>query len=512
MSTPRGYIYILINTSYPGLLKIGKSKRSPEIRANELSLATGVPNSFYVAYYLIVSDIDKAETNIHQHLKEYRESRNREFFRLPLNQAIDLLRKVLKKSNIDFANHEEETYKFRFEEYTSPKDFFTDILKDEDKWEHAKLHLEKGYLIPWLKKKGEIDALINLDLRSKEKEFENFDYRLSLIAYSIIDSPFIFQSQEVYTLSSLFVFLNSEIFSESSQLEIWKNCEFLKRYKGFLDVDNEEEDEIYNVIYFIYYYFNDFPEPKLQFIKKVIDWHIEPENFFPIERLNRENFRYLINIDDFFNRIMKPGLASQEISMLLIPETSPKNVRKCLDLIFEFEDLLNTYGFKISELNDFKEHLIVNEYIPNEFYFTYFTFCKLSISNYILKNLKTKSELDEISKKYTLPKGLYESVTQGDSITKFILATATLNLLLNDWIDVIRNHESYSYPFQYILKRIPDFKIFPLSNKEDKKNTSSQLHEEYEWLFMEIPKKIWETSYEKGISILDAFEENRQKI
>ena len=40
MSNP-GFVYILINPSLGGLLKIGKTDHTPEERAKELSMATG---------------------------------------------------------------------------------------------------------------------------------------------------------------------------------------------------------------------------------------------------------------------------------------------------------------------------------------------------------------------------------------------------------------------------------------------------------------------------------------
>src|SRR5688572_6679317 len=45
-----GYLYVLINPSLPGLVKIGKTNRDPEQRAAELSAATGVPTPFVLVY------------------------------------------------------------------------------------------------------------------------------------------------------------------------------------------------------------------------------------------------------------------------------------------------------------------------------------------------------------------------------------------------------------------------------------------------------------------------------
>jgi hypothetical protein len=56
MMSDSGHIYVLINPSIPGLVKIGKTTRDPESRAKELSQATGVATPFYVAFSIEVAD------------------------------------------------------------------------------------------------------------------------------------------------------------------------------------------------------------------------------------------------------------------------------------------------------------------------------------------------------------------------------------------------------------------------------------------------------------------------
>jgi len=89
-----GYVYILINPSLKGLLKIGRTKRYSEERAKEISTATGVPTEFVVAYEQRFADCDIAEARVHQRLHAYRVSGNREFFRLPLKDAIQVILEV----------------------------------------------------------------------------------------------------------------------------------------------------------------------------------------------------------------------------------------------------------------------------------------------------------------------------------------------------------------------------------------------------------------------------------
>jgi hypothetical protein len=85
----RGYIYVLINPALQkNFLKIGKTTRTPEERARELSHGTNVPMPYMVAYEHLVADCDAAEARIHNALLPYRASADREFFVLPLHEAL----------------------------------------------------------------------------------------------------------------------------------------------------------------------------------------------------------------------------------------------------------------------------------------------------------------------------------------------------------------------------------------------------------------------------------------
>ena len=88
-----GYIYVMVNPSMEGLVKIGKTTREPESRAKELSQATGVATPFYVAFSIFVLDCHSAEEFVHAILehKGFRNTANREFFQMPLRQAIEIL-------------------------------------------------------------------------------------------------------------------------------------------------------------------------------------------------------------------------------------------------------------------------------------------------------------------------------------------------------------------------------------------------------------------------------------
>ncbi len=84
-----GRVYILRDPYHKdALIKIGRTKMDPEERARELSRATGVPHGFEVMFEEDVSDCTLAETLVHQKLSKYRINPRREFFRLPLKNAI----------------------------------------------------------------------------------------------------------------------------------------------------------------------------------------------------------------------------------------------------------------------------------------------------------------------------------------------------------------------------------------------------------------------------------------
>src|SRR5213076_1663896 len=86
----QGFVYILINPAIPGYIKVGKTTKTPEERAKEISAATGVPTPFIVAYDASFVDCDQAETYIHTLLETRGISRtpDREFFATSLREAI----------------------------------------------------------------------------------------------------------------------------------------------------------------------------------------------------------------------------------------------------------------------------------------------------------------------------------------------------------------------------------------------------------------------------------------
>ncbi|MHB8940862.1 MAG: GIY-YIG nuclease family protein [Desulfobacteria bacterium] len=88
-----GYIYVLANSAMPGLIKVGKTKRNPILRAQELSGVTSTPTPFIVVYQQLFEDCNAAEVYIHSMLEKrgVRESDSREFFRSSPNDIIEII-------------------------------------------------------------------------------------------------------------------------------------------------------------------------------------------------------------------------------------------------------------------------------------------------------------------------------------------------------------------------------------------------------------------------------------
>ncbi len=83
-----GYIYCLSNECMPGILKVGMTERTPDVRAKEL-FTTGVPTPFIVEFAKKVKDVKTKEKTLHDLLEQYTErvSPNREFFRVSLEEV-----------------------------------------------------------------------------------------------------------------------------------------------------------------------------------------------------------------------------------------------------------------------------------------------------------------------------------------------------------------------------------------------------------------------------------------
>ena len=90
MNDPKDqYVYIMSNPSHDDdVLKIGWTRKHHIKRSMQ---ATGVPTSFVVEFVIITNEGHELETQVHEHLKQYRIEPNRKFFKI----SKDVLREIL---------------------------------------------------------------------------------------------------------------------------------------------------------------------------------------------------------------------------------------------------------------------------------------------------------------------------------------------------------------------------------------------------------------------------------
>lgn len=87
----QGYVYILINPMMEGIVKIGWTSRSSEERAKEISGVTGVPTPYVVIHEEYVTDCEVVESQLQDHFAPFRIHPKREFYRIPIKDAVRAL-------------------------------------------------------------------------------------------------------------------------------------------------------------------------------------------------------------------------------------------------------------------------------------------------------------------------------------------------------------------------------------------------------------------------------------
>jgi len=90
---PTGYVYVLSNPAHPGLLKIGYTTDPVESRAGNLSASTGVLENFQIEYWCLTLAAHEVERLAHTALASVRVKKNREFFQIDLDTAIEEIEK-----------------------------------------------------------------------------------------------------------------------------------------------------------------------------------------------------------------------------------------------------------------------------------------------------------------------------------------------------------------------------------------------------------------------------------
>ena len=99
----KGWIYIM-KRARENALKIGKTSRTPEERAEELSATTGVSTPYVVVHSREVKNMDECEKKVHKKLSKYRY--RKEFFDIDVKTAIEVVDEVCEVDSIFLSVNE----------------------------------------------------------------------------------------------------------------------------------------------------------------------------------------------------------------------------------------------------------------------------------------------------------------------------------------------------------------------------------------------------------------------
>ena len=101
-------VYILTNEAMPGIVKVGQTHKTPEVRAQELSRETGVASQYVVVYKAFVSNYENVEKTVHGRLKSAGKHYNKEFFRCEPTEAAKFIRQ---ESDVKYEDAENIVHK-----------------------------------------------------------------------------------------------------------------------------------------------------------------------------------------------------------------------------------------------------------------------------------------------------------------------------------------------------------------------------------------------------------------
>lgn len=81
------YVYVLVNSSVPNMVKIGMTTNTPTQRAHEISRATGVAVPWVPVFEFKCFRSDLLETEVHEYLHTHRVNKHREMFAIDSHTA-----------------------------------------------------------------------------------------------------------------------------------------------------------------------------------------------------------------------------------------------------------------------------------------------------------------------------------------------------------------------------------------------------------------------------------------
>lgn len=223
-----GYVYILINVSMPDIIKIGKTSRDSNARAKELS-TTSLPTPFKVAYEIFSTDYDNLEKLIHEKLNDFRVNQNREFFRYPLNKAIELLQKLNlpNNSSVDSFQAIDITadLNIKYPNYLKEDIVSVRIVQPENRvWLEITTEqmIDEGRLIDQTIKRTDLAFII------KNDDIDNFEVYFNPNDFVQINARRFLDEFEPYVLVQTTDLFRTEICTEISN-EYWKD----KKLSGY---------------------------------------------------------------------------------------------------------------------------------------------------------------------------------------------------------------------------------------------------------------------------------------
>jgi len=90
------WVYVLTNTSMPGLCKIGFTKNKPSERVKQINSATGVAVDFVVEWAYPCFNAHDVEKQIHRYLQDngFRVNNKKEFFNISVDEAKAVVKRI----------------------------------------------------------------------------------------------------------------------------------------------------------------------------------------------------------------------------------------------------------------------------------------------------------------------------------------------------------------------------------------------------------------------------------
>lgn len=105
-----GNVYIASNISFPHLLKIGCTSKDVHRRIYELSSCTSIPTEFKLEFDCHCLNYIHAEKIVHQFLEKFRFKKNKEFFEITIEEAIQKTREAIKDLIISENNYKDKPF------------------------------------------------------------------------------------------------------------------------------------------------------------------------------------------------------------------------------------------------------------------------------------------------------------------------------------------------------------------------------------------------------------------